>query len=172
MTYYQATHHINPEGDVQISDENVSRLGIDFLHSFFGSLFLIAKSPPLSASLSGDSQQSLDMASPAEVSRATALQTLPPRYDTEDLSVSPVEEQKGSHQNVASVLIGCFPDIEYFVAGGIAGIGESTCMYRALERHAHHTPFQQFHAPQPHLLTVSRSISLPKPMSPRKPWLP
>lgn len=119
MSYYQATHHINPEGDVLISDDTINGLGIHFLHSLFGSLFLIARTPPLSASAFVKSLDSLDMAVPA-----TDAQTLPPRYEIRDLSASATVEQTPSIQNVASVLIGCFPDIEYFVAGGIAGIGK------------------------------------------------
>ncbi|KAJ4296455.1 hypothetical protein N0V90_006500 [Kalmusia sp. IMI 367209] len=126
MTYYQATHHINPEGDVTLSDDTISGLGITFLHSLFGSLFLIARTPPLSASAFNDSFESLDMALPAEDALSSTSQTLPPRYDVENLPVPITEEQKALVQNVASVLIGCFPDIEYFVAGGIAGIVSRT----------------------------------------------
>ncbi|KAF1968355.1 calcium dependent mitochondrial carrier protein-like protein [Bimuria novae-zelandiae CBS 107.79] len=121
MSYYQATHHINPEGDVLISDDTIYGLGIHFLHSLFGSIFLVAKTPPLSASVFVDSLNPLDMAVPAEYA-----QTLPPRYHAGDLSASAGVEQKPLVHSVASVLIGCFPDIEYFVAGGIAGIVSRT----------------------------------------------
>jgi hypothetical protein len=123
MSYYQETHHINPEGDVLLSDDTIYGLGIYFLHSLFGSIFLVARTPPLSASAHAESFDSLDMAAPAEDAFSTASQTLPPRYDSGDLSASVGAEQMVLIQNVASVLIGCFPDIEYFVAGGIAGIG-------------------------------------------------
>lgn len=121
MSYYQATHHINPEGDVTLSDDTIHGLGIHFLHSLFGSLFLVARTRPLSTSAS---LSSLDMAVPAEDPLSTASQTLPPRYNVGDLSVSADVEEKALANNVATVLIGCFPDIEYFVAGGIAGIGK------------------------------------------------
>lgn len=119
MSYYQATHHINPEGDVLLSDDTIYGLGIHFLHSLFGSIFLVARTPPLSASAFTDVLDSLDMAVPA-----TDAQTLPPRYDAGDLSAAAAAELKSPVPSVASVLIGCFPDIEYFVAGGIAGIGK------------------------------------------------
>ena len=102
-----------------ISDDTIYGLGIHFLHSLFGSIFLIARTPPLSASAFVEPLDSLDMVVPA-----ADVQTLPPRYDIGDLSASAAAEQSPSIQNVASVLIGCFPDIEYFVAGGIAGIGK------------------------------------------------
>lgn len=125
MSYYQETHHINPEGDVSISDDTIYGLGIHFLHSLFGSIFLVATTPPLSASVFAESFDSLDMAASAEDALSTASQSLPPRYDVGELSAAVSAEQKALAQNVASVLIGCFPDIEYFVAGGIAGIGKS-----------------------------------------------
>lgn len=118
MSYYKATHHINPEGDVTLSDDTIYGLGIQFLHSLFGSIFIVARTPPLSSS---DSFESYAMALPA---KETASQTLPPRYDVEHLPAPISEDQKVLVKSVASVLIGCFPDIEYFVAGGIAGIGK------------------------------------------------
>lgn len=125
MSYYQETHHINPEGDVLLSDDTIYGLGIHFLHSLFGSIFLVARTPPLSAAAYAEPFDSLDMAAPAEDASSTASQTLPPRYDVGGLhSSSASAEQKAVVQSVASVLIGCFPDIEYFVAGGIAGIGK------------------------------------------------
>ncbi|KAK3204111.1 hypothetical protein GRF29_106g1711225 [Pseudopithomyces chartarum] len=75
------------------------------------------RTPPLSASAYTKSLDSLDMAVPA-----ADAQTLPPRYDTGDLSAAAAAELEPPVLSVASVLIGCLPDIEYFVAGGIAGI--------------------------------------------------
>ncbi|KAL5408331.1 hypothetical protein PMIN03_006609 [Paraphaeosphaeria minitans] len=126
MSYYQETHHINPEGDVLLSDDTIYGLGIHFLHSLFGSIFLVARTPPFSAAAYAQPFDALNMAAPAE-DASTASQTLPPRYDLGGLhSPSASAEQKAVIQSVASVLIGCFPDIEYFVAGGIAGIVSRT----------------------------------------------
>ncbi|KAL1607804.1 hypothetical protein SLS60_002742 [Paraconiothyrium brasiliense] len=111
MSYYQETQHINPEGDVLISDDTINGL---------------ARTPPLPASAFAGSFDSLDMAAPSEDAFSAVSQTLPPRYDVKDLSAAVGAEQKALLHNVASVLIGCFPDIEYFVAGGIAGIVSRT----------------------------------------------
>lgn len=45
LSYWNATVKVNLEGDVLISDDTIHGLGIlqRFLHSFFGTLFLIAK---------------------------------------------------------------------------------------------------------------------------------
>lgn len=164
MSYYQATHHINPEGDVLLSDDTIYGLGIQFLHSFFGSIFLIARTPPLSASAYTKSLDSLDMAVPA-----ADAQTLPPRYDTGDLSAAAAAELEPPVLSVASVLIGCLPDIEYFVAGGIAGIGKLSP--RCCVRHTGLLcTYLQSLAPRPHHSIASRSTSLRRPASPSRLW--
>jgi solute carrier family 25 phosphate transporter 23/24/25/41 len=167
MSYYQETHHINPEGDVLLSDDTISGLGIHFLHSLFGSIFLVARTPPFSASAHAESFDSLDMAAPAEDAFPTASQTLPPRYDSGDLSASVRAEQKVLVHDIASVLIGCFPDIEYFVAGGIAGIG---MLPRGLctQRKSLSCTYLQSLVPRPHLSIASKYISSPRPTSPRR----
>lgn len=127
LTYFQASTHINPEGDVLISDDTIHGLGIaqKFLHALFGSIFLIARTPPHS-SPSSDYIESFQMVSPAEASRSAVSQTLPPRYDVEDLHVPIAEAQKGLIEGFKSVLIACVPNPGYFVAGGVAGIVSRT----------------------------------------------
>ncbi|KAF2460951.1 calcium dependent mitochondrial carrier protein [Lineolata rhizophorae] len=52
LSYYSSTVMVNPEGDVQISDETIEGLGITiarFLNLFFGSLVSIARAQPSSA---------------------------------------------------------------------------------------------------------------------------
>lgn len=127
LTYFQATAHINPEGDVLISDDTIQGLGIaqKFLQSFFGSIFLIARTPPQSSS-SNDHIELSEMASPADVSHSAISQSLPPRYDVDDLDAPIVEVQKGLYISFVSVLIACVPNPGYFVAGGVAGIVSRT----------------------------------------------
>lgn len=126
MTYFQATHHINPEGDVLISDDTIQGLGIaqQFLQSLFGSLFLVARTRPQSF----HSSHHLEFAGTAssEVPHYTVSQTLPPRSDIEDHDAPVAEMQKGLSQSFKSVLIACVPNPGYFVAGGVAGIVSRT----------------------------------------------
>ena len=112
---------VNPEGDVLISDETISGLGIlqQFLHAFFGSIFLVARTPPTSHK----HPASFEMAAPAQMSPAVSL---PPRPAVHDLEAPLAEVQQGVADTFKAVLISCVPHSGYFVAGGIAGIVSRT----------------------------------------------
>ncbi|KAH7080509.1 calcium dependent mitochondrial carrier protein-like protein [Paraphoma chrysanthemicola] len=127
MTYFSATMKVNPEGDVLISDDTIQGLGTAqrFLHFFFGSIFLVANTPPYT-SFSSDYYAPLEMASPPAPSHAIS-QTLPPRSEgAGELDASLAEVHTGLVESFGTVLIACVPHAGYFVAGGIAGIVSRT----------------------------------------------
>lgn len=119
---------MNIEGDVQISDDTIQGLGItqQFLHTFFGSLFLVAKTPPQSCTPS----LSPDMSGPdaySAVPLSAGSQILPPRpSDDHAWDALVPEAQEGVLGNIESLLIACVPNPGYFVAGGLAGIVSRT----------------------------------------------
>ncbi|KAF2267081.1 calcium dependent mitochondrial carrier protein-like protein [Lojkania enalia] len=124
MTYFSATMKMNAEGDVDVQiDDTFEGLGTDFLHAFFGSLFLIARTPP-SSLFSSEPPPALEMSQVAVPSAVS--QTLPPRPDIQDFRAPIVEARKSLWQSFKSVLIGCVPNPGYFVAGGVAGIVSRT----------------------------------------------
>jgi solute carrier family 25 phosphate transporter 23/24/25/41 len=125
MSYFSATMKMNAEGDVQISDDTIQGLGTAqrFLHFFFGSLLLVARTPPHN---SFPSESPLEMTSPP-VPRFAHSQTLPPRSESEEEIDTPLAEvHTGLAQSLGTVLIACVPHTGYFVAGGIAGIVSRT----------------------------------------------
>ncbi|KAF2198898.1 calcium dependent mitochondrial carrier protein-like protein [Delitschia confertaspora ATCC 74209] len=122
LSYFSASMKVNPEGDVHISDDTIQGLGIlhFFLKVFFGSLFLVAKSPPYSP-LPIHQNTAFDLyESPPAVS-----QYLPPHTEAPPLDVD-VAERLEILDSVKSVLISCVPNPGYFVAGGIAGVASRT----------------------------------------------
>ncbi|PVI07190.1 calcium dependent mitochondrial carrier protein-like protein [Periconia macrospinosa] len=121
LTYFQATTRVNLEGDVQISDDTIQGLGIAqrFLHSLFGSIFLVAKSYPHSPQ-SSDSYEIPELAS-TTISPSQISPALPPRQSIESLEIVEVQSE-----TLGSVLIACVPHAGYFVAGGLAGIVSRT----------------------------------------------
>ena len=127
MSYFTATMKVNPEGDVQISDDTIQGLGTTqrFLQFFFGSLYLVARTPPYS-SFPSEYNAPLETASPPAPSLAIS-QTLPPRSEgVEKLDASPTEVPTELLESLGTVLIACVPHPGYFVAGGIAGIVSRT----------------------------------------------
>ncbi|KAF2639795.1 calcium dependent mitochondrial carrier protein-like protein [Massarina eburnea CBS 473.64] len=118
LSYFHATTRLNPEGDAQIGDDTIQGLGITqkFLHSLFGSIFLIARTPPQSSFF--DSYEIPAITSPSDVSPSSASQTLLPHRHVADTDIEEVQPE-----SVGSVLI---PDIGYFAAGGLAGIVSRT----------------------------------------------
>ncbi|KAF1995924.1 mitochondrial carrier [Amniculicola lignicola CBS 123094] len=127
ISYFSASTRVNPEGDAQISDDVIQGLGIThrFLNTFFGSIFLVAKTPPTTSPSSEHTTmyEISEVATPAI--KHPASQLLPPQPDVSDLS--PIAEaQKSVLVSVKTVLIGCIPNPGYFVAGGIAGIVSRT----------------------------------------------
>ncbi|KAH3933717.1 hypothetical protein HBI56_144860 [Parastagonospora nodorum] len=126
MSYFSATMKVNQEGDVLVSDDTIHGLGTAqrFLQFFFGSLLLVARTPP--TSFPSDYNASLEMASPPAPSLAHS-QTLPPRSEVaEELDASRTEVPTGLLESLGTVLIACVPHTGYFVAGGIAGIVSRT----------------------------------------------
>jgi solute carrier family 25 phosphate transporter 23/24/25/41 len=127
MSYFSATMKVNSEGDVLIGDDTIQGLGTAqrFLHFFFGSLFLVANTPPYT-SFSSDYYAPLEMASPPAPSLAIS-QTLPPRSESAgELDASLAEVHTELVESFGTVLIACVPHAGYFVAGGIAGIVSRT----------------------------------------------
>lgn len=126
MSYFSATMKMNPEGDVQISDDTIQGLGTTqhFLHSLFGSLLLIAHTPPYTSFPSNYSVP-VEMALPPAPSLASS-HTLPPRLDEEEPGAPLAEVHTGLLGSIGTVLIACVPHTGYFVAGGIAGIVSRT----------------------------------------------
>lgn len=125
MSYFSATMKVNQEGDVLISDDTIQGLGTTqrFLRFFFGSLFLVAHTPPYNP-LPQDTVP-LEAASPSTSTFATQV-TLPPRSDEQE-TTSPLEEiRAGLIESLGTMLIACVPNPGYFVAGGVAGIVSRT----------------------------------------------
>lgn len=130
MSYFSATVKMNVEGDVQISDDLIQGLGItqQFLHVLFGSIILVAKTPPLSPNSSGNinSSEMSEAAAASVLPHSAVLQPLPPRSDAQVLDAIILEAQEGVSESFKSVLISCVPNPGYFVAGGVAGIVSRT----------------------------------------------
>lgn len=122
MSYYNAALKVNAEGDVLVSDDTIHGLGTSqrFLRFFFGSLFMVAKTPPYGYT---SEYVPLDMAS-APTSAST--QPLPPRFDDWEVDSPQTEPQAGLLMTFGTMLIGCVPNPGYFVAGGVAGIVSRT----------------------------------------------
>jgi solute carrier family 25 phosphate transporter 23/24/25/41 len=126
MSYFSATMKVNSEGDVLVSDDTIQGLGTAqrFLNFFFGSLLLVARTPP--NTFPSDYNAPLEMASPPTPSIAHS-QMLPPRPEgAEKLDASLAEVHTGLVESFGTVLIACVPHAGYFVAGGIAGIVSRT----------------------------------------------
>lgn len=125
MSYFSATMKLSPEGDVLISDDTMQGLGTlqRFLHFFFGSIFLVARTPPFPPS--SEHVEPAEMAVPY-VSKFAVSQTLPPRPDDEEVETPLVQVHTGLLDSLGTLLIACVPNPGYFVAGGIAGIVSRT----------------------------------------------
>ena len=126
MSYFSATTKVNQEGDVLISDDTIQGLGTAqrFLRFLFGSLFLVAYTPPYKP-LPPEHHAPLDGGSTSN--SALAFQgTLPPRSDEEKTTSSLEEIRAGIIESLGTMLIACVPNPGYFVAGGIAGIVSRT----------------------------------------------
>jgi hypothetical protein len=130
LSYFTATVKMNVEGDVLISDDTIQGLGItqSFLNVLFGSIFLVARTPPLSSysPASVSPPEMSDTASPSVFPHSAVLQPLPPRDDAQAIDALALEVQEGVLESFKSVLIACVPNPGYFVAGGVAGIVSRT----------------------------------------------
>ncbi|RYO26666.1 hypothetical protein AA0111_g7954 [Alternaria arborescens] len=125
MSYFSATMKVNQEGDVLISDDTIQGLGTTqrFLRFFFGSLFIVAHTPPYnplpeaSAPLGG-------MASSPSTMVYQGAGALPPRSEADKSSASSSIEEIPAKliESLGTMLIACVPNPGYFVAGGGAGI--------------------------------------------------
>lgn len=125
FSYFSATMKVNPEGDVIISDDTIQGLGTaqQFLQCFFGSIILVARTPPYSSS--SNYIAPLEMATHSS-SKLAISETLPPRPDEGEIHFPLVEVQTGLLESFGTMLIGCVPNPGYFVAGGVAGIVSRT----------------------------------------------
>jgi solute carrier family 25 phosphate transporter 23/24/25/41 len=129
MSYFSATMKVNQEGDVLISDDTIQGLGTTqrFLRFFFGSLFIVAHTPPYnplpeaSAPLGG-------MASSPSTMVYQGAGALPPRSEADKSSASSSIEEIPAKliESLGTMLIACVPNPGYFVAGGVAGIVSRT----------------------------------------------
>jgi len=125
LTYFSATMKVNPEGDVQVSDDMIQGLGIlrSFLSFFFASILLIARTRP-ATSLPLDSDDNLDI---LEQAPSAVSQLLPPQMEAALYHETPADEARENIQStLKSVLISFIPNPGYFVAGGIAGAASRT----------------------------------------------
>ncbi|KAH7388689.1 mitochondrial carrier domain-containing protein [Pyrenochaeta sp. MPI-SDFR-AT-0127] len=125
FSYFSATMKVNPEGDVMISDDTIQGLGTaqQFLQFFFGSIILVARTPPYSSS--SDYIAPLEMAAHSPPKLANS-ETLPPRPDEREIRFPLNEVHTGLIESFGTMLIGCVPNPGYFVAGGVAGIVSRT----------------------------------------------
>ena len=116
---------LNSEGDVLINDDTMQGLGTTqrFLQFFFGSILLVARTPPFPSS--SEYIESPEMALPS-TSKFATLQALPPRPDEEEIDAPLVQVPTGLLDSLGTLLIACVPNPGYFVAGGIAGIVSRT----------------------------------------------
>jgi solute carrier family 25 phosphate transporter 23/24/25/41 len=127
MSYFTATMKVNQEGDVLISDDTIQGLGTAqrFLPFFFGSLLLVARTPP-HTSFSSNHNAPLELASPPAPS-VVRSQMLPPRSESaEEVDAPLAEVHTELLESFGTLLIACVPHAGYFVAGGIAGIVSRT----------------------------------------------
>jgi solute carrier family 25 phosphate transporter 23/24/25/41 len=126
MSYFSATMKVNQEGDVLISDDTIHGLGTAqrFLRFLFGSLFLVAHTPPYKP-LAQEHHASLNVGSSSNSALAFPG-TLPPRSDDEKTKSSVEEIRAGIIESLGTMLIACVPNPGYFVAGGLAGIVSRT----------------------------------------------
>jgi solute carrier family 25 phosphate transporter 23/24/25/41 len=126
LSYFSATVKVNLEGDVQVNDDAIHGLGTarNFLHIFFGSLFLVANTPPLS--LPSDYTEMSEMAASPAGPLSAVSQTLPPHPVNLKPVALVVEAQEAAVESFKTVLIACVPNPGYFVAGGLAGIVSRT----------------------------------------------
>lgn len=125
FSYFSSTVRVNPEGDVQISDDLIDGLGITqrFLNLFFGSIIRIAK-PQQRSHIYYKSEAVL--ADEFAQEEATKLPYLSPRVTVE---VPPVEEPHtvwDTWDEWKEWLISYVHFSGYFVAGGVSGIVSRT----------------------------------------------
>ncbi|KAF2401466.1 calcium dependent mitochondrial carrier protein [Trichodelitschia bisporula] len=113
LSYYSATVKLNPEGDVNISDEALQGLGtlLAFLKPFFSSIILIATtSHPTTSSHDFESFSKYLYDVDIDMS------------DSEDPEMEPQEPLTFTWTSISQLLIACVPSAGYFIAGGLAGI--------------------------------------------------
>ena len=125
LSYYSSTARVNPEGDVQVSDETIHGLGIKhtFLQLMFGSIINIARAPrqPAVAVAPEDTAQDV-LVGELQESEVMAYE-VPPRFeDLEPPEPEPPDSSWGPLQHVKPMLIAYVPNPGYFIAGGLAGI--------------------------------------------------
>jgi solute carrier family 25 phosphate transporter 23/24/25/41 len=127
MSYFSATMKVTQEGDVGINDDTIQGLGTAqrFLRFFFGSLFLVAHTPPYNPLPPEYTEAELEMTSPS-TSTLASPDTLPPRPDDGKI-FSPLKKLPSEViESFGAMLIACVPNSGYFVAGGLAGIVSRT----------------------------------------------
>jgi solute carrier family 25 (mitochondrial phosphate transporter), member 23/24/25/41 len=141
LSYYNSTTvSISPEGDVHVSEDAYLGLGtlIMFLKPLFGSIILVARTPPTSASTlntpsfsasppppfvasSEDDGSQVMLNDPAFASNNIALL----KVTAAEPAVLPAEDWS-TWENLKPVLIACVPSTGYFAAGALAGITSRT----------------------------------------------
>jgi len=125
MYYYQSTVKVNPEGDVQLSDETIQGLGTfrSFLNThLFGAV---------SRSVISPKARQEEVLAPAAIV-AAPVEATPGQCgldeDEERIFYSEVEDVTFASRlhAIRSVLTGFVPDPGYFLAGGLAGVASRT----------------------------------------------
>lgn len=122
FSYFTSTVRLNPEGDVQISDDHINGLGIKkrFLNLFFGPIISIAK--PQQRPYRRKTSEVV-LADELAQKEATQLHSLPPQVVVE---VPPVEVPHTLWEDWKEWLISFVHFSGYFVAGGVSGIVSRT----------------------------------------------
>ncbi|KAF1984771.1 calcium dependent mitochondrial carrier protein-like protein [Aulographum hederae CBS 113979] len=131
LSYYSSTYLMNPEGDVQISEETIHSLGTlkSFLISCFGALFEIAHTrkpvislPPATIDIPPDDMPSAQVrAEPLRVPPGSSNST----FSDEITRTSPTVESS-TWAIVKAELIECVPKPGYFLVGALSGIVSRT----------------------------------------------
>ncbi|KAI9842615.1 MAG: hypothetical protein M1837_007053 [Sclerophora amabilis] len=132
LTYYSNTVTVNPEGDVQISDENNQGLGTtpSFPTSFVAAIASIASPHNPYRTVKSPARRCQNTQSPQVVGPevpAPFRQPEGPLLDTyPDADLTPVSSLLRAEEYEGTVLTALLPDPGYFLAGGISGVVSRT----------------------------------------------
>lgn len=133
LSYYSSTVTVNPEGDVQVSDETVEGLGRHhFLTTLFGTyaaaLAAIAN-PPRPRRLSQPTSTPTNEPESTRTAKDRQISSFawdPGEPTTKEAVLAAVLEESTRDIGSITLLTDLMPDPGYFLAGGIAGVVSRT----------------------------------------------